>query len=132
HPLASFVWQKVHSLMQPLAISTMLTTGLSLTRGMFILSDSESSSATSLLPVRAELTTSVVLSIEWGPRRLAVGLSSSTLVLSAFGRQPAITRGLPDLLRDFILLTILCSVVSLTEHVTTRLSAPSPCSVAIS
>src|SRR5438093_2390439 len=110
--------------MQPLAIFTMLITGLSLTLGMLTLSTEESSSATSLVPARVEPTTSVTLSIECGPSRLAEEFSDSTIVLFAFGMQPATTSGLPDLLIALILLTILCSVVSLTEQVTIRLRVP--------
>src|SRR4051794_26148404 len=108
--------------MQPLAISTMLTTELSLTLGILTLSIGESLSSTSLPPARANLAASGALSMQLGPRRLADELSDSTFALSAFGRQPAIMSGLPDLVIVRILLTIRCSVVSLTEHVTMRLS----------
>src|SRR5690349_6025016 len=101
--------------MQPLAISIMLIMGFILMRGTFILSDTESSRETSRLPSKVELTISAVFSIECGPIRLAEGFRCSTFVLSALGKQPATTRGLPDLVNDLILVTILCSVASLTE-----------------
>src|SRR5918997_847328 len=118
--------------MHPFAISTILMTELSLTLGMLILSSGESLRATSLSPERADLTASGALSIELGPIRLADELTDSIFALSAFGRQPATTSGLPDLNIVFILLIILCSVVSLTEHVTIRLRALSLLLVAIS
>jgi hypothetical protein len=70
--------------------------------------------------------------MQLGPRRLAEELSDSTFALSAFGRQPATMSGLPDFVIVLILLTIRCSVVSLTEHVTMRLRVLSLCWVAIS
>src|ERR671914_3108701 len=118
--------------MHPLAISTMLTTGLSLTLGMLTLSSGESLRATSLPPARANLAASGALSIQFGPRRLAEEVTASTFALSAFGKQPATISGLPDLVIVLIMLTILCSVVSLTEHVTIRLRALSLFLLAIS
>src|SRR5918992_2021681 len=118
--------------MHPFAISTILMTELSLTLGMLILSSGESLRATSLSPERADLTASGALLIELGPIRLADELADSIFALSAFGRQPATTRGLPDLTIVLILLIILCSVVSLTEHVTIRLTALSVLLAAIS
>src|SRR5919106_3142022 len=118
--------------MHPLAISTMLTAEFSLTLGMLTLSSGESLSATSLPPESANLTASGALSMLLGPRILAEEFTDSTFALSAFGRQPATIRGLPDLVIVLILLNILCSVVSLTEHVTIRLRAPSLFLVAIS
>jgi hypothetical protein len=109
--------------MHPLAISTMLTTELSLTLGILTLSSEESLRATSLPPERANLTASGALSMQLGPRRLAEEVIDSTFALSAFGKQPATMSGLPDLVIVLILLTILCSVVFLTEHVTMRLRA---------
>src|SRR6185503_16345642 len=124
-PLASFVWQKVHSLRHPLAISTILTAELSRILGRFTLSIPVSSRNTCLVPDMVEAATFAILSIAAGPTRLADGLSASTLALSALGRHPATIRGLPDSARDFILLTILCSDASLTEQVTIIESEPS-------
>ncbi len=119
--------------MHPLAISTMLTTELSLTLGILTLSSGESPRATSLPPERANLTASGALSMQLGPRRLAEEeVTDSTFALSAFGKQPATISGLPDLVMFLILLIILCSVVSLTEQVTIKLRVPSLFLVAIS
>src|SRR5215210_4190364 len=64
--------------MHPLAISTMLTTELSLTLGILTLSSEESLRATSLPPERANLTASGALSMQLGPRRLAEEVIDST------------------------------------------------------
>src|SRR5437773_12148037 len=115
-PLDSFVWQKVHSLMQPLAISIIPTVGFSRTFGRPTFVKSESASSILFVPLRVDVITSKVFPNEFGPSRLACGLNFSTVDCSAFGKQPATIRGLD--VRVFILCTILSAVASLTEQVT--------------
>src|SRR5437773_10672604 len=92
-PLDSFVWQKVHSLMQPLAISTIPTVGFSLTFGRPTFVKSESASSILFVPLRVDVTTSRVFAAEFGPSRLSCGLNFSTVDRFAFGRRRATIRG---------------------------------------
>jgi len=78
---------------KPLAISTMLMAGLSLTLGRPIFEESTSSRATIFFPCKVELITSIVFVKEFGPRRLAFVENLSTVFFSAFGKQPATTSG---------------------------------------
>ena len=109
--------------MQPLEISTIPIVGFSLILGRPTLETSISSRATTLFPFKVELITSSVFPKEFGPSRLASCVIFSTVVLSAFGKQPATTSGF-----DFRLLMrwiILLAVTSFTEHVTTRFKSDS-------
>src|ERR1051326_6248628 len=63
--------------------------------------------------------------MEWGPIIEAPGANFRTKFLSAFGRQPAITRGTFARFSLAIRLDILCSVLSLTEQVTIIAADPS-------
>ena len=121
------VWQNVHSLIHPLAISTIPTAEFSRTFGSPTFDKSESSKAICFLPINVELITSSVLPSEFGPSKLAFSINFSTVLCSAFGKHPATISGF--VFSDFILCIILFAVVSLTEHVTIRLRSDSDESV---
>ena len=92
-PLDNFVWQKVHSLIHPVAISTMPTIGFRRIFGRPTLDISVSSKAITFLPFKVDSITDRVFPKEFGPNILALSENFSTVVFSALGKHPATTNG---------------------------------------
>src|SRR5687767_306766 len=97
----------------------MLTIGLILTLGTFNFSrPSVSSSSIDFIPLIAALAQLTILVRDLGPNNEAPLKSLSSFAVSVFAIHPAIISGFPVDESFFILLIILCSVVSFTEQVT--------------